>query len=79
MNLFFSLFFVFFGGPRTEDSINEPAGQMTIFYRGKISVYDDMPDDKVMTHSFFYEYYTNKLHDPLPFVLIVCSISRHEQ
>ncbi|TXG63713.1 hypothetical protein EZV62_010707 [Acer yangbiense] len=28
-------------------SANEPVGQMTIFYCGKVNVYDDVPDDKV--------------------------------
>ncbi|KAI9181909.1 hypothetical protein LWI28_019936 [Acer negundo] len=33
--------------PRTTGSANESVGQMTIFYCGKVNVYDDVPDDKV--------------------------------
>ncbi|KAL2535688.1 Protein TIFY 4B [Forsythia ovata] len=33
--------------PRTLGSTNIPAGQMTIFYCGKVNVYDDVPADKV--------------------------------
>ncbi|KAK3193703.1 hypothetical protein Dsin_025026 [Dipteronia sinensis] len=33
--------------PRTIGSANEPVGQMTIFYCGKVNVYDDVTDDKV--------------------------------
>lgn len=32
--------------PRTLDAMNGPAGQMTIFYCGKVNVYDDVPMDK---------------------------------
>ncbi|KAG8389304.1 hypothetical protein BUALT_Bualt02G0215500 [Buddleja alternifolia] len=32
--------------PRTTGSTNTPVGQMTIFYCGKVNVYDDMPADK---------------------------------
>ncbi|KAF3436250.1 hypothetical protein FNV43_RR23342 [Rhamnella rubrinervis] len=32
--------------PRIMDATNEPEGQMTIFYRGKVNVYDDVPGDK---------------------------------
>ncbi|XP_048323133.2 protein TIFY 4B isoform X1 [Ziziphus jujuba] len=35
--------------PRNADATNEPVGQMTIFYRGKVNVYDDVPDDKAQT------------------------------
>lgn len=33
---------------RTKVAANEPVGQMTIFYGGKVNVYDDVPGDKVM-------------------------------
>ncbi|KAL1539727.1 TIFY, variant 2 [Salvia divinorum] len=33
--------------PRTPGSTNMPIGQMTIFYCGKVNVYDDVPADKV--------------------------------
>ncbi|CAI9785688.1 unnamed protein product [Fraxinus pennsylvanica] len=33
--------------PRTVGSTNIPAGQMIIFYCGKVNVYDDVPADKV--------------------------------
>ncbi|XP_057800988.1 protein TIFY 4B-like isoform X2 [Salvia miltiorrhiza] len=33
--------------PRTPGSMNMPIGQMTIFYCGKVNVYDDIPADKV--------------------------------
>ncbi|KAJ0112773.1 hypothetical protein Patl1_03304 [Pistacia atlantica] len=32
--------------PRTTIAASEPVGQMTIFYGGKVNVYDDMPGDK---------------------------------
>ncbi|XP_047329118.1 protein TIFY 4B-like isoform X2 [Impatiens glandulifera] len=32
--------------PRTSDVPNVPAGQLTIFYCGKVNVYDDVPADK---------------------------------
>lgn len=32
--------------PRTRESDNKPVGQMTIFYCGKVNVYDDIPADK---------------------------------
>ncbi|XP_073156972.1 protein TIFY 4B-like isoform X2 [Henckelia pumila] len=32
--------------PRTAVSTNMPVGQMTIFYSGKVNVYDDVPEDK---------------------------------
>ncbi|KAJ4727415.1 Protein TIFY 4B-like protein [Melia azedarach] len=32
--------------PRTTVTANEPVGQMTIFYGGKVNVYDDVPGDK---------------------------------
>ncbi|XP_044503799.1 protein TIFY 4B-like isoform X2 [Mangifera indica] len=32
--------------PRTKVAANEPVGQMTIFYGGKVNVYDDVPGDK---------------------------------
>lgn len=32
--------------PRTPGSTNMPIGQMTIFYCGKVNVYDDIPADK---------------------------------
>ncbi|XP_015891417.3 protein TIFY 4B isoform X2 [Ziziphus jujuba] len=35
--------------PLNADATNEPVGQMTIFYRGKVNVYDDVPDDKAQT------------------------------
>ncbi|XP_022758283.1 protein TIFY 4B-like isoform X2 [Durio zibethinus] len=35
--------------PRTADLAKEPAGQMTIFYCGKVNVYDDMPGCKAET------------------------------
>ncbi|KAL5561757.1 hypothetical protein UlMin_031504 [Ulmus minor] len=31
---------------RTVEVTNEPVGQMTIFYRGKVNVFDDVPGDK---------------------------------
>ncbi|KAG6400820.1 hypothetical protein SASPL_137663 [Salvia splendens] len=34
--------------PRTPGSTNMPIGQMTIFYCGKVNVYDDVPADKVL-------------------------------
>ncbi|KDP21403.1 hypothetical protein JCGZ_21874 [Jatropha curcas] len=35
--------------PRTKGAANEPIGQMTIFYCGKVNVYDDVPSDKAQT------------------------------
>lgn len=35
------------GDSRTIGSADKPLGQMTIFYRGKVNVYDDVPADKV--------------------------------
>ncbi|GAV87394.1 tify domain-containing protein/CCT_2 domain-containing protein [Cephalotus follicularis] len=35
--------------PRNTCAANEPGGQMTIFYCGKVSVYDDVPNDKAQT------------------------------
>ncbi|KAF2325253.1 hypothetical protein GH714_025752 [Hevea brasiliensis] len=32
--------------PRTKTAANEPVGQMTIFYSGRVNVYDDVPRDK---------------------------------
>lgn len=32
--------------PRTSDAATGPAGQLTIFYCGKVNVYDDVPADK---------------------------------
>ncbi|KAK6120067.1 hypothetical protein DH2020_046197 [Rehmannia glutinosa] len=51
---FFSFFFAFSisskGGPfflsRIKGLSSMPVGQMTIFYCGKVNVYDDMPEDK---------------------------------
>lgn len=39
-----------------EELTNKPVGQMTIFYSGKVIVYDDISGDKVMGHhnSFFF-------------------------
>lgn len=38
---------LFFGKSRTTDPGNESAGQLTIFYCGKVNVYDDVPAEKV--------------------------------
>lgn len=32
---------------------NEPVGQMTIFYSGKVNVFDDISGEKVMKHCIF--------------------------
>lgn len=43
--------------PRTTVAAKEAVGQMTIFYSGKVNVYDDMPSDKVMKSCFSFKNY----------------------
>lgn len=38
---------------------------MTIFYGGKVNVYDDVPGDKVTESSFSYEKLCSIYHDEL--------------
>ena len=57
---------------------NEPVGQMTIFYRGKVNVFDDVSGDKVMKQFSFF------VRDPAIVIIILVFLSiqysayRHE-
>ena len=66
-----------------EELTNKPVGQMTIFYSGKVIVYDDISGDKVMGHhnSFFFilkKKGSKNFDGTLAVLLSKCSISRQE-
>lgn len=46
------IYFLHLCSPRNTGSSKIPAGQMTIFYCGRVNVYDDVPADKVLKFRF---------------------------